>query len=179
MVVKNNYFWTDESQRISFIANGDMVRIMRINHMEELYGFHFADVEIQLSDYQEEPQLSVKIILETLTSDAPALTEDESRRLYSAIEEEYSDITSKSERYRQVKSNPYYNALQVKFGYALTCHKTQGGQWDNIFIDAPYVPDGEEVNRNDLRWFYTAVTRAKEKLFLVNFKDNYFKTEDD
>ena len=179
MVVKNNYFWTDESQRISFIANGDMVRIMRINHMEELYGFHFADVEIQLSDYQEEPQLSVKIILETLTSDAPALTEDESRRLYSAIEEEYSDITSKSERYRQVKSNPYFNALQVKFGYALTCHKTQGGQWDNIFIDAPYVPDGEEVNRNDLRWFYTAVTRAKEKLFLVNFKDNYFKTEDD
>ncbi|MGN0033872.1 MAG: ATP-dependent RecD-like DNA helicase [Candidatus Limimorpha sp.] len=179
MVVKNNYFWTDETQRISFIANGDMIRIMRINHIEELYGFHFADVEIQMSDYQEEPQLSVKIILETLMSDAPALTEEESRKLYMAIEEDYSDILSKGERFRQIRSNPYYNALQVKFGYALTCHKTQGGQWNNIFIDAPYVPDGEEVQRSDLRWFYTAVTRAKERLFLVNFKDKYFKTKED
>ena len=174
MVVKNNYFWTDENQKISFIANGDMIELMRINSTEEMYGFHFADVDIQLTDYQEEPNLSVKILLETLTSDSPALTQDEAERLYRAVEEDYMDIPNKRDRYKAMRQNPYFNALQVKFGYALTCHKTQGGQWPNVFIDAPYIKEDESLQISDLRWFYTAVTRAQKQLFFVNFKDDYF-----
>ncbi len=179
MVVKNNYFWTDEDQKISFIANGDMIELMRINNTEEIYGFHFADVEIQLTDYQEEPNLSVKILLETLTSDSPALTQEESDRLYRAVEEDYMDIPNKRDRYKAMRQNPYFNALQVKFGYALTCHKTQGGQWPTVFIDAPYIKDVETHSRaslqiGDLRWFYTAVTRAQKQLYFVNFNDDYF-----
>ena len=174
MVVKNNYFWTDESQKVSFIANGDMIELMRINNIEEMYGFHFADVEIQLTDYQDEPSLSVKILMETLTSDSPALTREESERLYRSVEEDYMDIPDRRERHKAMRQNPYYNALQVKFGYALTCHKTQGGQWPVVFIDAPYFPEGEALQTSDLRWFYTAVTRAQERLYFVNFKDEYF-----
>ncbi|MBR4838666.1 MAG: AAA family ATPase [Bacteroidales bacterium] len=174
MVVKNNYFWTDENKNISFIANGDMIELMRINNMEEMYGFHFADVEIQLVDYQEVPNLSVKILLETLTSDSPALTNEESERFYKAVEEDYMDIPNKRERYKAMKQNPFFNALQVKFGYALTCHKTQGGQWPTVFIDAPFFPDNEPLQTSDIRWFYTAVTRAQRQLYFVNFKDEYF-----
>lgn len=174
MVVKNNYFWTDESQKVSFIANGDMIELMRINSTEEMYGFHFADVDIQMTDYQEEPNLSVKILLETLTSDSPALTQDEADRLYRAVEEDYMDIPNKRDRYKAMRQNPYFNALQVKFGYALTCHKTQGGQWPTVFIDAPFIPDGETLQTSDLRWFYTAVTRAQQQLYFVNFKNEYF-----
>ena len=180
MVVKNNYFWTDEDQKISFIANGDMVELMRINNTEEMYGFHFADVDIQLIDYQDAPNLSVKILLETLTSDSPALTQEEADRLYKAIEEDYMEIPNKRDRYKEMRKNPYFNALQVKFGYALTCHKTQGGQWPNVFIDAPYIKEVETMCTSsllqvgDLRWFYTAVTRAQRQLYFVNFKDEYF-----
>ena len=179
MVVKNNYFWTDEDQKVSFIANGDMIELMRINNTEEMYGFHFADVEIQLTDYQEEPNLSVKILLETLTSDSPALTQEEADRLYKAVEEDYMDIPNKRDRYKEMRKNPYFNALQVKFGYALTCHKTQGGQWPCVFIDAPYIknvetPDFASLQIGDLRWFYTAVTRAQKQLYFVNFNDDYF-----
>lgn len=179
MVVKNNYFWTDEDQKISFIANGDMIELMRINNTEEMYGFHFADVEIQLTDYQEEPNLSVKILLETLTSDSPALTQEESDRLYHAVEEDYMDIPNRRDRCKAMRQNPYFNALQVKFGYALTCHKTQGGQWPTVFLDAPFFPDAEthgcaSLQVSDLRWFYTAVTRAQKQLYFVNFQDEYF-----
>ena len=174
MVVKNNYFWTDEDQKISFIANGDMVELMRINNTEEMYGFRFADVEIRLTDYQEAPNLAVKILLDTLTSDSPSLSSEESDRLYKAVEEDYMDIPNKRDRYKEMRKNPYFNALQVKFGYALTCHKTQGGQWPTVFIDAPFVPEGEDLQTSDLRWFYTAVTRAQEKLYFVNFKEDYF-----
>ena len=174
MVVKNNYFWTDEDQKISFIANGDMIELMRINKTEEMYGFHFADVEIQLTDYQDIPNLSVKILLETLTSDSPALTVEEVDKLYRAVEEDYMDIPNKRDRYKAMRQNPYFNALQVKFGYALTCHKTQGGQWPKVFIDAPYIKEDESLQVSDLRWFYTAVTRAQKQLYFVNFKDEYF-----
>ena len=174
MVVKNNYFWTDEDQKISFIANGDMIELMRINNTEEMYGFHFADVEIQLTDYQEEPDLSVKILLETLTSDSPALTQEEADSLYRAVEEDYMDIPNKRDRYKAMRQNPYFNALQVKFGYALTCHKTQGGQWPTVFLDAPYIKEDESLQVSDLRWFYTAVTRAQKQLYFVNFEDAYF-----
>jgi len=174
MVVKNNYFWTDEDQKISFIANGDMIELMRINNTEEMYGFHFADVDIQLIDYQDAPNLSVKILLETLTSDSPALTQEESDKLYRAVEEDYMDIPNKRDRYKAMRQNPYFNALQVKFGYALTCHKTQGGQWPTVFLDAPYIKEDESLQISDLRWFYTAVTRAQKQLYFVNFDDNYF-----
>ena len=174
MVVKNNYFWTDEDQKVSFIANGDMIELMRINNTEEMYGFHFADVEIQLTDYPDAPNLSVKILLETLTSDSPALTQEESDRLYRTVEEDYMDIPNKRDRYKEMRKNPYFNALQVKFGYALTCHKTQGGQWPTVFIDAPYIKENESLQISDLRWFYTAVTRAQQKLYFVNFTEEYF-----
>ena len=192
MVVKNNYFWSGQqsaisdqqstvnSQRsmvngqISFIANGDMIEIMKINKFEELYGFHFADVEIQLMDYEDAPSLSVKILLETLHSDSPALTSDEAKKLYQAVEEDYMDIPKAADRRKAMKDNPYFNALQVKYGYALTCHKTQGGQWNNVFVEAPYLPEETILELGDLRWLYTAITRASEKVYLVNFKDEWF-----
>ncbi len=190
MVVKNNYYWSgqqtlSESQKlkisetqnlynISFIANGDMVEIKRINKFEEMYGFHFADVDIQLTDYEDAPTLSVKIIMETLNSDTPALTNEDAKRLYQAVEEDYMDIPRAADRRKAMKENPYYNALQVKFGYALTCHKTQGGQWNNVFVEAPYLPDETTLEHSDLRWLYTAMTRAKEKVYLVNFKEEWF-----
>ena len=159
---------------ISFLANGDMIEITRINKFEEMYGFHFADVDIQLMDYDDAPTLSVKIILETLHSDSPALTNDDAKRLYQAVEEDYMDIPRASDRRKAMKENPYFNALQVKYGYALTCHKTQGGQWNNVFVEAPYLPDETTLELGDLRWLYTAITRAKEKVYLVNFKDEWF-----
>ena len=188
MVVKNNYFWTSQQttdnrqqtstnsqqSNISFIANGDMIEITRINKFEEMYGFHFADVDIMLTDYEEAPTLSVKIIMETLYSDSPALTNEEAKRLYQAVEEDYMDIPRAADRRKAMKENPYYNALQVKFGYALTCHKTQGGQWSNVFIEAPYLPEETILELGDLRWLYTAITRAREKVYLVNFKDEWF-----
>ena len=159
---------------ISFIANGDMIEVMRINHIEEMYGFHFADVEIQLMDYEDAPSLSVKILLETLHSDSPALTNDEAKKLYQAVEEDYMDIPKAADRRKAMKDNPYFNALQVKYGYALTCHKTQGGQWNNVFVEAPYLPEETILELGDLRWLYTAITRASEKVYLVNFKDEWF-----
>lgn len=174
MVVKNNYFWTDNQKQTNFIANGDMIEILKINKFEEMYGFHFADVEIRLTDYDDSASLSVKILIDTLTSDSPALSQEESKRLFSNIEEDYLDIGDFRERRKAMKQNLWFNALQVKFGYALTCHKTQGGQWDTVYIDAPFKPDGEEFERNDLRWLYTAITRASKNVVLVNFKDEFF-----
>ena len=197
MIVKNNYYWcqqvnettrqqdnqfsdsqvlrfSDSQILIPFLANGDMVEVMRINKIEEMYGFHFADVDIMLLDYADTPTLSVKILLETLHSEAPALTEEESKRLYHAVEEDYMDIPRATDRRKAMKENPYYNALQVKYGYALTCHKTQGGQWNNVFVEAPYLPEGSALEVGDLRWLYTALTRASEKVYLVNFKDEWF-----
>ena len=193
MVVKNNYYWVNESTSlqiykphssdvshtyttsIPFIANGDMVEVMRINKIEEMYGFHFADVDIQLMDYAETPTLTVKILLEALHNNSPALTAEESKRLYQAVEEDYMDIPRASDRRKLMKENPYFNALQVKYGYALTCHKTQGGQWKNVFVEAPYLPDEVCLELADLRWLYTALTRASEKVYLVNFKDEWFE----
>ena len=184
MVVKNNYFWCQQpiassqqptaNSQISFLANGDMIEIMRINKFEEIYGFHFADVDIQPTDYEDAPTLSVKIIMEALYSDSPALTNDDAKRLYQAVEEDYMDIPKAADRRKAMKENPYFNSLQVKFGYALTCHKTQGGQWNNVFVEAPYLPDETTLELGDLRWLYTAMTRAKEKIYLVNFKDEWF-----
>ena len=151
-----------------------MIEVMKINKIEEMYGFHFADVEIKMLDYESQPCLSVKILMETLHSDSPSLTQEESKRLYQAVEEDYMDIPRAADRRKMMKNNPYFNALQVKYGYALTCHKTQGGQWNNVFVEAPYLPDETTLELSNMRWLYTALTRASKKVYLVNFKDEWF-----
>ena len=173
MIVKNNYYWADGNQQISFIANGDMAEIQKISHYEEMYGFRFADVSLSFPDYPEAPLLDVKIMLDTLNSNSASLSEDDSMRLRQAIEEEYMDIPNRRERYKAMKRNPWFNALQVKFAYALTCHKTQGGQWKNVFMDSS-LNQKEVIAKEDLRWLYTAMTRAQERLYFVNFKEEFF-----
>ena len=174
MIVKNNYFWADGHQRISFIANGDMAEIQKITHYEEMYGFRFADVELSFPDYPDAPNLDVKIILDTLNSNSASLSEEENTRLRQAIEADYMDIPNRRERYKAMKKNPWFNALQVKYAYALTCHKTQGGQWRNVFVDSS-LNLKDEIEKEDLRWLYTAVTRAQERLYFVNFKEEFFE----
>ena len=169
MVVKNNYFWLPEGSSPGFIANGDIVEIMRIRKTEELYGFRFADVTIRFLDYPDEKELDVKILLDTIMSESAALSSTDNNRLFQTVMEDFSDLRSKRGRIEKVKSSPYFNALQVKFAYALTCHKTQGGQWNTIFIDQGWLND-KMINVEYLRWLYTAVTRATKKVFLINFE---------
>ena len=178
MVVKNNYYWREELgrhdktllEKIDFIANGDVMEIVRVNGVEEMYGFRFADVVISLIDY-DNYEIEVKIMLDTLTSESPSLTREQSERLFYAVWEDYSEIKSKRKRMEEIRKDPYYNALQVKYAYAVTCHKAQGGQWKHVFIDQGYLaPDGVSVEY--YRWLYTAFTRAGEKLYLVNWKES-------
>ena len=173
MVVKNNYFWLPLESTAGFIANGDIVELKRIRNIEEIYGFQFADVTIRFLDYPEEKDLDVKIILDTLMSESAALTQSDNNRLFQAVLADYEDTPSRRERMEKVKASPYFNALQVKFAYALTCHKTQGGQWDTVFIDQGYLHD-KMLNLEFGRWLYTAVTRATKKLFLINFEERFF-----
>ena len=176
MIVKNNYYWADGNREISFIANGDMAEIQKISRYEDLYGFRFAEVELSFPDYPDAPNLDVKILLDTLNSNSASLSEEESTRLRQAIEADYMDIPNRRERYKEMKKNPWFNALQVKFAYALTCHKTQGGQWKNVFVDSS-LNMKDEMEKEDLRWLYTAVTRAQEQICFVNFKEEFFLTE--
>jgi exodeoxyribonuclease-5 len=173
MVVKNNYYWIDKTTKPGFIANGDIFEIKRINKIEELYGFRFAEVIIRLIDYPEEKDLSVKIFLDTLSIESPSFPHHEIQKLFAEIMKDYDEIPFLRKRTELVKNNPYFNALQVKFAYALKCHKTQGGQWENVFIDQGYLPD-DNLNEEYFRWLYTAFTRATRKLFLVNFNDKFF-----
>ncbi len=174
MVVKNNYYWLDENSKAGFIANGDLIRLLRITKIEEMYGFNFADVEIELLDYPDEKEFSVKIILSTLTSDGPGLSGADRETLFSNIEEDYMDIPERRKRVNKISKNPWYNALHVKFAYAMTCHKTQGGQWPAVIIDQGYLAD-EMINKEYLRWLYTALTRSTDKVYLVNFKEEFFE----
>lgn len=174
MVVKNNYFWLEESDQGGFIANGDMAVVNRINHYEQLYDLQFADVEISLVDYPESPAISVKIMLDTLMSESPSLSEKDFQEFTARVEEDYQHIGSRRKRWVEMKKNPYYNALQVKFAYALTCHKTQGGQWPKVFVDGGFLAIKEIPDRNDFRWLYTAFTRATKELYLVGFPENCF-----
>lgn len=173
MIVKNNYFWLQDAPKVGFIANGDICEVLEIFSFKELYGFRFAEVKLRLVDYEDEPPFETVLLLDTLHSEAPSLSYEDSNRLYHAVGEDYAEERSKYKRLLAIKSNKYFNALQVKFSYALTCHKTQGGQWDNVFIEQPYMPDGEDISY--LRWLYTAVTRAQKKLFLIGFKEEYFE----
>ena len=178
MIVKNNYYWREELgkqdktilEKIDFIANGDTAEIVYVGSAEEMYGFRFADVTLSFTDYQD-CELDVKIMLNTLTSESPSLTRTENETLFAAVWEDYPEIRSKRKRMEEVRKNPYYNALQVKYGYAVTCHKAQGGQWKRVFIDQGYVtPD--MAGPDYYRWLYTAFTRASEKLYLVNWSDS-------
>ena len=174
MVVKNNYFWLPEKSIAGFIANGDVIELVRITKIEEMYGFQFADVIIRLLDYPEETELEVKIILDTLMAETPALSKSEINRLFEEVMKDYEDIPSRRKRLDKLKENTYFNAVQVKFSYALTCHKTQGGQWEHVFIDQAYFNENM-LNREFIRWMYTAVTRASEQLNLVNFEESFFE----
>jgi ATP-dependent exoDNAse (exonuclease V) alpha subunit len=168
MVVKNNYFWLDEKSQAGFIANGDIIEIQKIIKIEELYGFTFAKVMIKLIDYPNEPTLETILLLDTLQSESPSLTYQESNTLYQEVMADYQDEVYAYKKLLKVKNNPYFNALQVKFAYAITCHKSQGGQWKTVFVEKPYLPDGISIDY--VRWLYTAITRASEQLYLIGYK---------
>ena len=172
MIVKNNYFWLPETSAAGFIANGDICEVLKIFSIKELYGFKFAEVEIRMIDYPEMHPFETVLLLDTLTSESPSLSYEESNKLYQAVREDYAHEKSKYKQFMAIKKNVYFNALQVKFSYAMTCHKAQGGQWKTVFIEQPYLPDG--VSKAYFRWLYTAITRAQEKLYLIGFKDDFF-----
>lgn len=176
MIVKNNYTYMSDSRTVNFLANGDFAEVRKIRSYEEMHGLRFATVELQLTDYPEEPPFEAKIILDTLYSHSPALDADQSRELFKFVSEDYQDIESKKERMAYIKKDPYLNALQVKFAYALTCHKSQGGQWQAVFVDQGYL-SGEQLDREYVRWLYTAVTRATRELFMVNFNPKFYIKE--
>ncbi|MCB0468008.1 MAG: ATP-binding domain-containing protein, partial [Aequorivita sp.] len=172
MVVKNNYFWVDNASEAGFIANGDIIEVLEIFAFRELYGFRFAEVKIRMVDYPNMKPLETVLLLDTLTSESPSLTYDESNRLYQEVMKDYTSEKSKYKKFLAVKNNKYFNSLQVKFSYAITCHKSQGGQWKTVFVEQPYLPNG--IDKEYLRWLYTALTRAQEKLYLIGFKDEFF-----
>ena len=172
MIVKNNYFHLPEESKAGFIANGDTAVIKRISKFHEIHGLRFADVAIQLLDYPDEPEFDTRIILDTLYTEAPALTQIQQKNFYESVSADYADL-SKGGRYKKMKEDPWYNALQVKFAYAVTCHKAQGGQWQAVFVEQGYMTD-EMLNTEFLRWLYTALTRTTEKVYLVGFNEDFF-----
>ena len=172
MVVKNNYFWLGADSLPGFIANGDVIRINRINKYVDRYDMKFAEVNVQMVDYPKEPAFDTVLLLETLASETANLGYEQSQLLYQKVMLDHVHEKSKYKRFLKVKNDPYFNALQVKYSYAITCHKSQGGQWKNVFVEQPYLPDGP--NKDYYRWLYTAITRAKEKLFLIGFGKDFF-----
>ncbi len=176
MVVRNNYFWTNQEESgQSFIANGDMAKVLRVRNVHEQHGFRFADVSLEFIDGGEAEPLNCRVLINTLHVDAPSLPYEDQTKLYEAIQEDYIQIANKKERLDAIKEDPYYNALQIKFAMAVTCHKAQGGQWDAVFVDQGYLTD-ELLNTEFLRWLYTACTRATKELFLLNFNPKFFET---
>lgn len=175
MVVKNNYHYTEriEDCPMSFIANGDIARLKRIRRFEELYGFRYASAVLEFDDY-DNTEIECKVLLDTISSEAPSLTYEQSQKLFYEVEKDYTDIKSKIKRFKEIRENEYFNALQVKFSYAVTCHKAQGGQWSAVFIDRFLFGD-EPMTKDMLRWLYTALTRATERVFLVNFDEKFFE----
>ena len=167
MVAKNNYFWGADCKELDFIANGDVAQVRRVRRTHELYGFRFADVVLVFPDYND-IELEVKVLLDTLHSDAASLTKEEGDRLFQAVFDDYEDVTVKRERLKKVKEDEWYNALQVKYAYAVTCHKAQGGQWQHVFLDQGYMTE-DMLTPDYFRWLYTALTRATDTLYLVNW----------
>jgi exodeoxyribonuclease-5 len=175
MVVRNNYFWLPDNPKAAFIANGDMAKIVRVRKEEERYGLRFAEVNLEFLDFPEVGTVTCKIILDTLQAETPNLPYEKSKQLFDGLLLDYDHIKNKKEKMQAIKDDPYYNALQIKFAYAVTCHKAQGGQWDAVFVDQGYLTD-EMIDIDFLRWLYTALTRSKKELFLVNFSQNLFAT---
>ncbi|NNK72695.1 MAG: ATP-dependent helicase, partial [Flavobacteriaceae bacterium] len=172
MVVRNNYYWLKPNSEAGFIANGDIIEILEIFSIKELYGFRFAEVKIRMVDYQRMKPFETVLLLDTIMAETPALPYEEANKLYQEVMKDHEDESSSYKKFLKVKNNKYLNALQVKFSYAITCHKSQGGQWHTVFVEQPYLPNG--IDRDYLRWLYTAVTRAEEKLYLIGFKDDFF-----
>lgn len=176
MVVRNNYYWTNQEEKVQgFIANGDMAKVLRVRNVHEQHGFRFADVSLVFIDGTEGEPLNCRVLINTLHVDAPNLPYEDQTKLYEAIQEDYMHIANRKERLNAIKDDPYYNALQIKFAMAVTCHKAQGGQWDAVFVDQGYLTD-DLLNTEFLRWLYTACTRATKELFLLNFNPKFFET---
>jgi exodeoxyribonuclease-5 len=171
MIVKNCYQFVEDVKGMDYIANGDIARLEKISKYEERYGLHFAEARISFPDYDDQ-EIVAKVILDTLESESASLTYEQSNMLYQGVNEDYSHISTKKKRYEAVREDKYYNALQLKYANAITGHKSQGGQWKCVFIDNPFWQD--ELTVDDLKWLYTAVTRATDKVFFVNFKDELF-----
>ena len=173
MIVKNNYYWIEslgeknQESGIGFIANGDIAVVQRVRHVHEQYGFRFAEVTLLFPDY-DDYELTATVILDSLMTEAPALTREQQQHLYEAVLEDYAWVVNKTDRIKKLKTDPYYNALQIKFAYAVTCHKSQGGQWAHVYLDQGYMTD-DMLTPDYIHWLYTAFTRATEKLFLVNW----------
>lgn len=175
MIVKNNYYWAGEkNQDISFIANGDIAEITRITARETLYDFNFINCNIKLTDYPNLPEQEVKLLIDCLHSDTPALSQEDQKKLYQNVLQDMNNEPSRGLKNMYVKNSPYYNALQVKFSYAITCHKSQGGQWPVVFIDQGFVKE-ENIDKNYIRWLYTAITRATDRVYLIGFNELFFK----
>ena len=175
MIVKNNYYFTEHEENcpMNFIANGDIARLKRLRRFEDFYGFRFADAILAFGDY-DDAEIPCKILLDTIASESPSLTREESTRLFYEVEKDYTEIKSKLKRFKEIRENPHFNAMQVKFSYAVTCHKAQGGQWRAVFVDRCLFGD-EPMTRDMLRWLYTALTRATEKLYLINFDKSFYE----
>ena len=171
MIVKNCYQFLDDIKDIDYIANGDIAKLVKISRFEERYGLHFAEARLSFPDYDDQ-EIVAKVILDTLESESASLTYEQSNILYQGVNEDYAHITTKKKRYEAVREDKYYNALQLKYANAITCHKSQGGQWRCVFIDNAFWQD--QLTVDDLKWLYTALTRATEKVYLVNFKDELF-----
>lgn len=172
MVVKNNYFWLKPADSAGFIANGDVIEVLEIFEFVSIHGFDFAKVRVRMLDYPNQPPFNTVLILDTINSEASSLTYEQSNDLYQAVREDYKEITANYKKFLAIKKDPFFNALQVKYSYAITCHKSQGGQWDRVFVEQPFLKEG--VNKEYLRWLYTAMTRAKNQLYLLGFSKEYF-----
>ena len=176
MILKNNYFWIPKESDIGFLANGDTMEVLKVRRREERYGFRFADIEARLVDYPEQPPVEVTVLLDALDSPEASLPQAKMRELYEAVMQDYAHIPLKSKRLQAVKEDPFFNALQVKYAYALTCHKTQGGQWPCVFVEQGYFTE-DMLDTEYLRWLYTALTRTTRKTYLLNFSDKFFEDE--
>jgi len=174
MVVKNNYFWLGDETKIGFIANGEMIRIVRVRKVEELHGFEFAHLVVRFVDYEELGDVELIIHTESLNVEGPSLSRERLKDLFFSVERDYAHIREKKKRYEKILADPYFNALQVKYAYAVTCHKSQGGQWADVYIDQGYITD-EMLNPDYYRWLYTALTRGTNRVYLVNFVDEFFE----
>jgi exodeoxyribonuclease-5 len=174
MVVKNNYHWLDPKSLIGFIANGELVKVNRVIKTEQLYGFNFSHLEISFIDYPNEPDLKIIALTDAINAESPNLSRDKMKELFFAVEKDYLHERNKQKRYQYILKNPYFNAVQVKYAYAVTVHKAQGGQWSHVYIDYGFIPD-EMKNSNYLKWHYTSLTRSTEKVFLLSFPDELIK----